>query len=90
MEMHHYIYKDSYNIATLLEEGLQSEDDTTRLLVPWTSRKTFATHSFSVLGPQLWNDLPRQLHKIDNYANFKKELKTHLFKVAFLGHQPSR
>ena len=70
--------------------GLRSEDDTTRLLVPWTSRKTFATCSFSVLGPQLWNDLPRQLHKIDNYANFKKELKTHLFKVAFLGHQPSR
>ena len=39
--------------------GLQSEDDTTRLLVPWTSRKTFATHSYSVLGLQLWNDLPR-------------------------------
>ena len=70
--------------------GLRSEDDATRLLVPCTSRKTFATHSFRVLGPQLWNNLPRQLHKIDNYAQFKKELKTHLFKVAFLGQQPSR
>ena len=70
--------------------GLQSEEDTTRLLVPQTSRKTFATCSFSVIGPQLWNDPPRQLHKIDNNANFKKELKTHLFKVAFLGYQPSR
>ena len=69
--------------------GLQSEEDTTRLLVPRTSRKTFASRSFSVLGPQLWNDLPRNLHRIDNYASFKKELKTYLFKVAFLGHKPS-
>ena len=71
-------------------KGLRSEEDTTRLLVPWTSRKTFASHSFSVLGPQLWNNLPRQLHKIDNYTSFKKELKTYLFKIAFLGHQPSK
>ena len=71
-------------------KGLRSEEDTTRLLVPWTSRKTFASRSFSVLGPQLWNNLPRQLHKIDNYISFKKELKTYLFKIAFLGHQPSK
>ena len=71
-------------------KGLRSEEDTTRLLVPQTSRKTFASHSFSVLGPQLWNNLPRQLHKIDNYTSFKKELKTYLFKIAFLGHQPSK
>ena len=69
--------------------GLRSEEDTTRLLVLRTSRKTFALRSFSVLGPQLWNDLPRNLHRIDNYASFKKELKTYLFKVAFLGHKPS-
>ena len=69
--------------------GLRSEDDTTRLVVPKTSRKTFATRSFSVLGPELWNQLPRRLHKIDSYASFKKELKTHLFKRAFLGQQPS-
>ena len=37
--------------------GLRSEEDTTRLLVPWTSRKTFGTHSFNTLGPQLWNSL---------------------------------
>ena len=70
--------------------GLRSEEDTTRLLVPKTSRKIFAACSFSVLGPELWNTLPRKLHKIDNYATFKKELKNHLFKQAFLGHQNSR
>ena len=71
-------------------KGLQSEEDTTRLLVPKTSRKTFASRSFSVLGPQLQNNLPRYLHRIDNYASFKKEPQTYLFKVAFLGHQPSK
>ena len=76
--------------CNLTRRGLRSEEDTTRLLVPWTSRKTFAMCSFSILGLQLWNSLPQQLHKIDNYAKFKKELKTYLFKIAFLGHQPSR
>ena len=66
-------------------KGLCSQEDVTRLLVPKTSKKTFAAHSFSILGPELWNNLPRSLHKIDNYIAFKKELKTHLFKRAFLG-----
>ena len=59
-------------------KGLRSEKDTTRLLVPQTSKKTFASHSFSVLGPKLWNDLPQNIRKTDNYARFKKELKTHV------------
>ena len=70
--------------------GLRSEGDKTRLLVPKTSRKTFAACSFSVLGPELWITRPRKLHKIDNYTTFKKELKTHLFYQVFLGHQNSQ
>ena len=63
--------------------GLRSEMDDTRLLVPKTSKKTFAARSFSILGPTLWNELPRNLRKIVNYASFKKELKTHLFRRAY-------
>ena len=63
--------------------GLHSEMDNTRLLVPKTSKKTFAARSFSVLGPTLWNELPRDLRKIVNYASFKKELKTHTFRKAY-------
>ena len=63
--------------------GLHSEMDNTRLLVPKTSKKTFAARSFSVLGPTLWNELPKDLRKIVNYASFKKELKTHLFRKAY-------
>ena len=57
--------------------------DDTRQLVPKTSKKTFAARSFSVLGPTLWNELPRNLRKIVNYASFKKELKIHLFRKAY-------
>ena len=81
------------NIFSLLDKILfllYPAHRSTRLLAPHSSRKTFATHSFSVLEPQLWNNLPRHLHKIDNYGTFKKELKTHLFKVVFLGQQPSK
>ena len=58
--------------SKLGREGLCLEMDTTRLLVPRTSKKTFATRSFSVLGPQLWNGLPTRTRNIDNYATFKK------------------
>ena len=64
-------------------QGLCSEKDNTRLLVPKTSNKTFAARSFSVLGPTLWNTLPQDLRKIDNYSSFKKNLKTYLFKTAY-------
>ena len=37
--------------------GLRSQHSTNRLLVPHTSKKTFAARSFSVMGPQLWNSI---------------------------------
>ena len=54
------------------------------LLVPATKRKTFADRSFSVYGPKLWNTLPAETRRLDNYENFKKSVKTHLFKQAFM------
>ena len=56
----------------LTRPGLHSEVDNTRLLVPKTSKNTFAARSFSVLGPTLWNELPRDLRKIVNYAQLQK------------------
>ena len=63
--------------------GLHSEEDTSKLEIPKTTKKTFAARSFSVLGPTLWNNLPSGLHNITSYTTFKKHLKTHLFKLAF-------
>ena len=63
--------------------GLHSEEDTSKLEIPKTTKKRFAARSFSVLGPTLWNNLPSELRKITSYTIFKKQLKTHLFKLAF-------
>ena len=65
------------------QKGLCSEEDTSKLEIPRTTKKTFAARSFSVLGPTLWNNLPSELCKITSYITFRKQLKTHLFKLAF-------
>ena len=65
-------------------EGLCSNDRTSQLEIPATTRKTFAARAFSVLG-QLWNKLPEELQQIDSYNLFKKNLKTFLYRKAFSG-----
>ena len=49
------------------------------LMVPFTERKTFATRSISVKGPELWNQHPAHLKSESNHENFKKEHKTFMF-----------
>ena len=49
------------NYYTPRRRGLCSEEDTSKLEVPRTTKKTFAARSFSVLGPTLWNNLPSKL-----------------------------
>ena len=39
--------------------------------------------SFSVAEPTLWNALPVSLSSIKCISNFKSNLKTYLFKLAF-------
>ena len=66
-------------------EGLHSNDRTSELEIPPTTRKTFTARAFSVLGPQLWNQLPEKLQQIDSYTSFKQNLKTFLHRKAFSG-----
>jgi hypothetical protein len=58
---------------------LRLTTDTTTLEVPFTRRKTFADRSFSVSGPELWNELPTDMRNIQSTPVFKKALKTYLF-----------
>ena len=44
------------------------------LKIPHTKKKTFATRSFSILGPTWWNGLPNELKQFNNTSNFKKKL----------------
>ena len=64
-------------------EGLRSIRDHKSLVVPWTRRHTFASRSFSVVGPTLWNSLPNTIKQSNNLEVFKTKLKIHLFRCAF-------
>ena len=59
--------------------GLQLNDSSNILLVPRVTKQTFTAHSYSVKRPKLWNMLPENIRKIDNYDQFKSKLKTFLF-----------
>ena len=72
--------KELIKLRRPTREGLRSGHQVKPLMVPYTRQKTFASRSFSVSGPALWNKIPDSLKAIDNFETFKKELKTYLFR----------
>ena len=54
------------------------------LLVPRTSTKLYGERAFSAAAPSLWNKLPLHIKSIKSVENFKKCIKTYLFKEAYL------
>ena len=48
-------------------------------IVPRNKNKTFGDRSFSFVGPYERNNLPNELKCIENYATFKKYLKTFFY-----------
>lgn len=71
--------KDLLKFKKVQRSGLRSNDEKCKLNVPRTKRKTFASRSFSVEAPRLWNCLPQTLRLQENHYQFRKELKTLLF-----------
>ena len=53
------------------------------LVVPATDSVTYGDRAFSVLGPSLWNNLPKKIRCSSSVPSFKGALKTHLFKQSF-------
>jgi hypothetical protein len=53
------------------------------LVVPKSNLKTYGDRAFCVAGPTLWNSLPIKIRNSPSVDAFKKNLKTHLFKIAF-------
>ena len=43
----------------------------------------FGKQAFSYAGPKAWNSLPSNLQELMNTDTFKKQLKTHRFKLAY-------
>ena len=58
---------------------LRSSSNYKLLKVPKVKRETFASRSFSVSGPILWNALPDYLRRSQSIDIFKKDLKTYMF-----------
>ena len=48
---------------------------------PPTFTRTYA--AFSYFGPKTWNELPYRIRSITDINNFKTELKTYYFNIAF-------
>ena len=56
---------------------------TSQLVVPCMRRSTIGDRAFTVDAPRAWNSLPDSLHRLSSLEQFKKHLKTHLFKISF-------
>ncbi len=50
-------------------------------VVPKVNNVTHGGIAFTKAAPILWNALPEQIRKIDKVEQFKKSIKTHLFKI---------
>ncbi|KAF7658064.1 hypothetical protein LDENG_00018050 [Lucifuga dentata] len=53
------------------------------LVIPHSRLKTKGGRAFEVVAQTLWNSLPSSLRSVNSADSFKKQLKTHLFKIAF-------
>uniref|UniRef100_A0A669BKN7 Reverse transcriptase domain-containing protein n=1 Tax=Oreochromis niloticus TaxID=8128 RepID=A0A669BKN7_ORENI len=53
------------------------------LVIQHTRLKTKGDRAFATVAARLWNSLPQNLRSADSVITFKKQLKTHLFRIAF-------
>ena len=63
--------------------SLRSAKDNLTLQIP-RAKLNAGTHCISHSGPTVWNKLPRGLREAETLTTFKRHLKTHLFRKAFL------
>ena len=69
---------------------VQSKSERTYKLNVPSFNCRYGERSFSVAGPRLWNDLPLCIRSTSNLVNFKKLLKTHLFKKCYNLYESSK
>jgi hypothetical protein len=63
--------------------ALRSASDAT--LFPVTvPRRTVGKYSFAAARPTIWNSLPKSVRTTETLAAFRKQLKTHLFRLHYL------
>ena len=68
------------NVSRTLRSGSSIE----LLFVPKSRTVTHGDRCFEVASPILWNNLPVSIRTAKCVTQFRSQLKTHLFKVAFI------
>ena len=53
------------------------------LIIPKVRTKKHGEAAFSYYAPNLWNTLPEHIRKAETMEIFKRDLKTHLFNLAY-------
>ena len=53
------------------------------LAVPRARLKAYGDRAFSAAAPGLWNQLPPELRSVTSVDQFRTQLKTYLFKLAY-------
>ena len=69
-------------VADLPGRSMLRSAMTSDLLIPST-KLLFGERAFSVAGSTHWNNLPSELRALSDPNDFRKALKTHLFRIAF-------
>jgi len=65
------------------DRDLRKHRKSGRLVEVKHNLRNYGFRSFSVAAPQLWNALSSDIRACDNISEFKRKLKTYLFRKAF-------
>ena len=76
-------FKCMQGCAPLYLRELLVKQANTRTLRSNTNLKRFGDRAFCAYAPRLWNELPDNIKAADSVQNFKKQLKTLLFRKEF-------
>ena len=84
MALHHHLICPSSKLSLWLNKGLRS-DNQLLLDVPKSTLqlKYYGDRGFSVVGPTLWNALPKEIRLCKSVDSFKSNIKTYFFKKTF-------
>ena len=74
-----------FSVSAQINDPERPEEARTRFRyqIPLTNLKRFGDRAFCAYAPRLWNELPDNIKAADSVQNFKKQLKTLLFRKEF-------
>lgn len=68
-------------LSELFNDHLAGSGRTSKLLIP--RQHILCTRALQIAGPKLWNSLPSVIRDSSSVNVFKRQLKTHLFKISY-------